>query len=397
MSVKRFDSGILQKHVATPQGGYMIPAAVTRVGVLPYRLTDGTVRRELREPAEVFSTDSLRSLAHAPVTDLHPPVPVTAVNWREFSIGHVAPDIRPEGTHVNTSLIVQDSEALAKIDNGERREVSCGYRCDLDETPGVWQGERYDAVQRNIRYNHVAIGPNGWGRAGSTVAMRLDAGDAVLDDGVTTMATIRIDGKDYDAGSPEAAAAVAKLQTERDKALGEAAADKAAADKLRKDAADKAAADKAAAAKASKTALIKQCKAVADKMGVKFDDAKAEGSDEGSILASIIALLDPSADVSGKSPDFIGGLAMGLIKAALQGPAADEAAEVAAGEVPPADAGTMPGMAGDSIFHAREGKPDTNRKDSEDDRYDSEKARKAMIDHSQNAWQKPLRMSRDSK
>ena len=43
------------------------------------------------------------------------------------------------------------------VKDGRSRELSCGYYCDLDETPGEYEGQRYDARQRNIRGNHLAL------------------------------------------------------------------------------------------------------------------------------------------------------------------------------------------------------------------------------------------------
>jgi hypothetical protein len=74
--------------------------------------------------------------------------------------------------------VIQDAALLAKIlragaDGAKLREVSCGYTCDCDPTPGKYEGERYDCVQRNIRYNHVAIVARG--RAGPEIRLHLDA------------------------------------------------------------------------------------------------------------------------------------------------------------------------------------------------------------------------------
>ncbi len=46
------------------------------------------------------------------------------------------------------------------------------------QEPGTHRGERYDAVQTSIRYNHVALGPKDWGRAGSEASLRLDDNSA---------------------------------------------------------------------------------------------------------------------------------------------------------------------------------------------------------------------------
>jgi hypothetical protein len=146
--------------------------------VLDYRRADGTVVRELRPPSEVFAPASLATLSAAPLTDLHPSEMVSPANVRKLAIGHVSDDVRQDGQHVAANVTVQDAAAIAAVEAGQRRELSCGYTCDLDETPGTYNGQPYDAVQKRIRYNHVGIGPKNWGRAGTSVALRIDADDS---------------------------------------------------------------------------------------------------------------------------------------------------------------------------------------------------------------------------
>ena len=57
----------------TPEGFLVARAAVTSVGVFTYR-EDGTTRRELRLPEEVFAQESLDSLKCKPLTLYHPDV-----------------------------------------------------------------------------------------------------------------------------------------------------------------------------------------------------------------------------------------------------------------------------------------------------------------------------------
>jgi hypothetical protein len=64
-------------------------------------------------------------------------------------------------------LSVWTDEAKRAISDETQRELSSAYRYDLDPTPGVYQGERYDGVMRNISGSHVAIVPEG--RAGPDV------------------------------------------------------------------------------------------------------------------------------------------------------------------------------------------------------------------------------------
>jgi hypothetical protein len=223
MADRRFDAGKLGKVEHTPQGGARVPAALTRTGVFVYRNADGSQRREYRPADEVFRADSLATLRSAPVTDGRH-VWVTPDNWRDVACGHVAEGSpRQDADLLAAELVLQDANVLRAVDNGERCDLSCGYSVDYDPTPGVFNGQRYDGVQRNIRYNHVTLLGAGQGRAGGRAALRLDAADFVLDDdhpadpagkepGSTREDSrpmiIRFDGKDYDVTKPDQAAAL---------------------------------------------------------------------------------------------------------------------------------------------------------------------------------------------
>ena len=51
-----------------------------------------------------------------------------------------------------------DAAFLAEIRTGKRKDVSLGFFYDYDATPGKWNDEPYDFVQRNILVDHVAAG-----------------------------------------------------------------------------------------------------------------------------------------------------------------------------------------------------------------------------------------------
>jgi hypothetical protein len=178
----RLDFGRVRSTERTPTGGLRVPSFLTRVGIFTYKRTDGTVSRELRPPEEVFHPESMASIRGGPVTDLHPPKLIDVTDWKLYAKGHVGDDVRQEeGNFLGADLVIQDAETVAKVERGELVEISCGYDSLIDPTPGTWNGEPYDAVQRRIRYNHAALGPEGWGRAGSDVALRLDSAGAVMD------------------------------------------------------------------------------------------------------------------------------------------------------------------------------------------------------------------------
>ncbi len=61
------------------------------------------------------------------------------------------------------------TDRVARAIKAGKREVSAGYRCIYEKASGVYNGEAYEYIQRNIRGNHVALVQEG--RAGATVAV----------------------------------------------------------------------------------------------------------------------------------------------------------------------------------------------------------------------------------
>ncbi|AZD85001.1 hypothetical protein C4K14_2167 [Pseudomonas chlororaphis subsp. aureofaciens] len=67
------------------------------------------------------------------------------------------------------NIKVLSTAAQGLIDSG-KIDLSPGYRCKYEFTPGVFEGQRYDAVQRCIRGNHLALVDEG--RTGPDVAVQ---------------------------------------------------------------------------------------------------------------------------------------------------------------------------------------------------------------------------------
>jgi hypothetical protein len=186
-------------------GSLLADARIARTGVQTYLGSevgkpDMAVVRVYRPGAEVFHQDTLKSAAHRPVTNDHPADLVTADNWKQHAVGQTGDEITGEGIFIRVPLMVSDGATIADIENG-KRELSAGYTCDLDFTAGMTPaGEAYDAIQKNIRINHVAIVQRG--RAGSQVRI----GDGAVSWGVspviadkeesmtTTLKTVTVDG-----------------------------------------------------------------------------------------------------------------------------------------------------------------------------------------------------------
>jgi hypothetical protein len=193
MKVLRFDfNGSSSDFKRTAQGFLRVNARLSKTGVFKYN--NGC---EYRSEEEVFRTDSLASFKGAPVTDLHPSEKstdsfLTPANAKQHIIG-ITEDIERDGPYLKGSLIIFHEDAIKAIEEGTRKEISLGYKCRLDPTPGSVNGEAYDAIQRDIIVNHVAIGPKGWGRAGPDCAIRTDSTSAK---GQDVTETIRLDGID---------------------------------------------------------------------------------------------------------------------------------------------------------------------------------------------------------
>lgn len=117
-----------------------------------------------RPPESVFSADSLASYGFKPVTINHPAQGVTADTWKDLAVGIVGGDVVRDGGFVKVPLALMDAAAIKAVQEGTR-EISMGYVCDLAFEDGMTpEGEPYQAIQRDIRINHLALVPKG--RAG---------------------------------------------------------------------------------------------------------------------------------------------------------------------------------------------------------------------------------------
>lgn len=205
---------IATERVYSEEGFLLVPARISRTGIQEYLavemgLTDRDpmdVIRVYRPEEEVFSNDSLLSFSNKPVTNNHPPELVTSKNAKNYSVGMSGPEVIRDGDFVKTVLHVTDQDTIDDIESG-KCELSNGYTADIEWLEGVTpNGDKYDAVQRNIKGNHIAVVERGRAGQQCRVADNLPSGDKVI------MATITIDGVDYEVSS-QAAQAVGKLQS----------------------------------------------------------------------------------------------------------------------------------------------------------------------------------------
>nr|WP_242510598.1 DUF2213 domain-containing protein [Avibacterium paragallinarum] len=297
----RYDRRAIQAR--RDDNGFIFDTPVlTRTGVFLYQLPDGTVRREYHPPEEVFNADSLRLYKGIPITDDHHGV-ITKDN-AHLVVGSVLSEGKQDGKHLTAEVVIHNTQA---VDFG-KKELSVGYAVELEHKSGITEdGEPYDAIQRNIKPNHLAIVKRG--RAGDA-KLNMDAADAVefREDGEpqmseTKLSDIRLDsGITYQA-APEVIVEFNKLKQDAANAVAEKDKETARADALE------------AKVKSLEMEMekIKQDAVNIAKARVELEgiakahkvDVKADSSDRALREAVIGAIRQDGADLSQKSDAYI--------------------------------------------------------------------------------------------
>lgn len=128
---------------------------------------------ELEKAAATFNNIPLLSV-HVPVSaDDHQPDAV---------VGATGSNSMFEPPYLKNSLVVWAKPDIDAIEGGAKKELSSAYRYTADMTPGIYDGEAYDGIMRNIVGNHVALVKEG--RAGSDVVVG-DSGESVKEHGMS--------------------------------------------------------------------------------------------------------------------------------------------------------------------------------------------------------------------
>lgn len=148
----------------TTSDGYLVgEVRCARVGIQSYHRSeiglagDGLVN-VYRPESSVFSKDSMATFPGKPVTLNHPPVQVTADNWKTYAVGDIGEDVARDGDFIRVPIKLMDSEVISAVKAGTR-EISMGYTCSLIHQDGVSpDGIPYQAIQSGpIRINHLAV------------------------------------------------------------------------------------------------------------------------------------------------------------------------------------------------------------------------------------------------
>lgn len=404
---RRYDQfGSSSSVIKTDEGFLRVQMRATRVGVFKYLRKDGSVVKELRHPDDVFAPESLATLQGKPITLLHPKnIPnglVTSRNVGQISVGLTGDSpVVSENAFVDTSGTITNEKGVREVERRmatkQDQEVSCGYKCDMIEESGVFNGEVYDRRQVNIQYNHVALVPKG--RAGNNCKLRLDEDEAILYDKHiqledNSMETIKIDGQEFEV-STEAAKSFRKLEAKHDEALStskkETAKAEAKADAINESLAEVKKTSSKLEAKADgledevKTlkaeketkmdanamdALVEERTSICETATKLVKDFKKDGLSNIEIKKQVIVAISPDVKLDEKSEDYIDARFDGIVE--NMDSYKDKLKDIINKET-------------------KNDKDDINK----ETKFDSVKAREKMLAESNSAWEQPLSTTRD--
>jgi hypothetical protein len=168
--VRRLDSVPIEKVEYTEEGYLIDNPVVTSVGIFDYHNPDGSTRRELRLPENVFAEESLASYEGKPVIITHKAGRVSKENVTDEIVGTILSKGIKDGEDVRAKIIIHDIDTVKR---SGFRKLSLGYDLVLDETPGEWNGQQYDAIQTEIAINHLAVVREA--RAGDQARLNIDS------------------------------------------------------------------------------------------------------------------------------------------------------------------------------------------------------------------------------
>ena len=169
-------------------------AVIARAGVLEYRLGDGSILRELRDPSVIHTDEALASYEGRPVLLAEHPrdaagrvTLATEENTAQLPVIGSLRNVRASTatdssgkTHQVTmaDVLIWDSAGISAARQGVRG-FSVGYRTKVEMSPGVFDGQAYDTRQAADLGNHLVL--TATPRAGEITEFRMDSLTAIAD------------------------------------------------------------------------------------------------------------------------------------------------------------------------------------------------------------------------
>lgn len=203
----RYDTAAIGKFETDAQNGFLTirDVPIATIGVFPYKLADGSVRMEAKLPQELLSDSTVESANNKPVTDDHPPEMVTIDNTKKYMSGITSNNAHVKGNTLRVDMVISDKDLISDISKG-KEELSIGFRTEVKNIAGDFEGEHYDSQQTNIQINHIAVVDRG--RAGHSIRLTGDSASMLIQDKrtETKMDTeiVRLDGREITVNSKDA-------------------------------------------------------------------------------------------------------------------------------------------------------------------------------------------------
>lgn len=166
----------LSSRIITPEGYLIAEVVLCRTGIQEYHSSElqgaqGEPRiiRVYRPEGEVFAPEAIASFRLKPFCNGHGAM-IDTGNIKQYQAGTISDNLWRAGDSLVGRVIITDQLTINAI-RGGKTQVSCGYDADYDWTPGLTpDGVGYEAVQRNIRGNHLALVDEG--RCGCQCAIK---------------------------------------------------------------------------------------------------------------------------------------------------------------------------------------------------------------------------------
>ncbi|MCL0019109.1 DUF2213 domain-containing protein [Providencia rettgeri] len=149
---------------------------ISKVGVFDYLGAEigapvpDKIYRVLRPPEELASEATINSFKLTPFIIEHEMLGKHATPAEKKGIqGVIGENVYFDPPYLRANIKIFSDVALSNIDSG-KIDLSPGYRSKYEFTSGIYEGQQYDAIQRHLRGNHLALVDEG--RTGPDVAVQ---------------------------------------------------------------------------------------------------------------------------------------------------------------------------------------------------------------------------------
>lgn len=159
---------------------------LSKVGVYPYLGSSiganepNKIYMVYRPADELSNEETINSFKLVPLIDDHEMLGTDATPAEKKGVqGTTGEEIyfKDDGLYGNLKVF---SESLKNLIDGGKKELSLGYKCKYVFETGIFEGQKYDAIQTNLRGNHIALVDEG--RMGKEVS--------VVDEALKTVVTM---------------------------------------------------------------------------------------------------------------------------------------------------------------------------------------------------------------